>query len=108
VTLSTCYIAKYEVTQELWHVVIGNNSFKFKGAQRPVGKDCQEFIRKLNLQTGQCFRSPTEAEGEYAARGGMNSIGYKYAGSNNIGSVAWYKNNSGHEIRPSARSCPMN
>ena len=99
VTLSSFYIGKYEVTQALWKAVMGSNPSKWKGDNLPVEQvswdDCQTFIRKLNALTGKNFRLPTEAEWEFAARGGNNSRGYKYAGSNNIGDVAWYDNNSG-------------
>ena len=99
VTLSSFYICKYEVTQALWKAVMGSNPSSFKGDNLPVETvswdDCQTFIRKLNALTGKNFRLPTEAEWEFAARGGNNSRGYKYAGSNNIGDVAWYDNNSG-------------
>ena len=99
VTLSSFYIGKYEVTQALWKAVMGNNPSKMKGDNLPVEtvswNDCQDFIRKMNALTGKNFRLPTEAEWEFAARGGNNSRGYKYAGSNNIGDVAWYDNNSG-------------
>ena len=107
VTLSDYYIGETEVTQELWQAVMGSNPSYFTGNnQRPVEQvswnDCQEFIRKLNQLTGKSFRLPTEAEWEYAARGGKHSKNYvyKYSGSNNADEVAWYYGNSGNKTHP--------
>ena len=111
VTLSDFYICKYEVTQELWQAVMGSTpnggwtDQYGKGDKYPAYKiswnDCDTFLQKLNAKTGLNFRLPTEAEWEYAARGGNKSKGYTYAGSNTIGDVAWYKSNSSsktHEV----------
>ena len=107
VTLSSYYIGETEVTQELWQAVMGNNPSHYSGyPQRPVEyvswNECQEFITKLNNLTGKNFRLPTEAEWEYAARGGNKSNGYKYSGSNTIDDVAWYASNSSsrtHDVK---------
>ena len=110
VTLSGYYIGKYEVTQAQWKAVMGNNPSSFKGDNLPVENvswnDVQEFIRKLNQLTGKSYRLPTEAEWEYAARGGNNSRGYKYSGSNNIGSVAWNYENCGSTTHPVGSKSP--
>ncbi len=99
VTLSSFSIGQTEVTQELWEAVMGSNPSRFEGAKLPVEyvswNDCQVFIEKLNALTGLNFSLPTEAEWEYAARGGNKSQGYKYSGSNNLDDVAWYDGNSG-------------
>ena len=100
VTLSSYYIGETEVTQALWEAVMSSNPSYFKGANRPVENvswnDCQTFISKLNAMTGKTFRLPTEAEWEYAARGGNRSMRYKYSGSNTIHEVGWYYENSGN------------
>ena len=110
VTLSSYYIGKTEVTQALWQAVMGSNPSYFKGSALPVESvswdDCQEFIQKLNRLTGRNFRLTSEAEWEFACRGGNNSRGYKYSGSDNLGSVAWYDDNSGGQTHPVGTKAP--
>ena len=110
VTLSSYMIGKTEVTQELWEAVMGSNPSYFKGSNLPVElvtwEACQTFIRKLNALTGKNFRLPTEAEWEFAARGGNNSRGYKYSGSNTLSNVAWYDDNSSDKTHPVATKAP--
>jgi formylglycine-generating enzyme required for sulfatase activity len=121
VTVDGYYIGKYEVTQAQWKEVMGDNPSSFKGDNLPVervswddivGKSgdymtihniqyyADGFIYKLNKLTGKQYRLPTEAEWEYAARGGAYSRGYKYSGSNALGNVAWHEDNSGNKTHP--------
>ena len=110
VRLSDFSIGEMQVTQELWEAVMGSNPSGFKGEDLPVENvswdDCQEFIRKLNEKTKRNFRLPTEAEWEYAARGGNKSQGYKYAGSDTLDDVAWYDDNSGNETHEVGQKKP--
>ena len=110
VTLNSFAIGDTEVTQALWKAVTGNNPSYYRGDELPVERvswdDCQVFVKKLNQLTGRTFRLPTEAEWEYAARGGKKGKGYRFAGSNNVDEIAWTYENCNNTTHTVATKAP--
>lgn len=110
ISIQNFYLGETAVTQKLWNTVMENNQSSSVGDNLPIENiswiDCINFIQKLNSITGYKFRLPNEEEWEYAARGGNQSKGYKYAGSNHIDEIAWYDGNSKLQIHPVALKKP--
>lgn len=110
VTLDGFRMGKFEVSQQLFQEVMGWDHSYFPGEGYPVNNvswmNIQRFIKRLNEMTGKTFRLPTEAEWEYAAKGGARSKGYRYSGSNKIDEVAWYAGNGERRLHPSGRKKP--
>jgi formylglycine-generating enzyme required for sulfatase activity len=111
VMLKSFYVGKYEVTQEQWLAVMGFNPSYFGTCydcpvENVSWNDIQKFIEKLNQQTGKRYRLPTEAEWEFTAHGGLKSNGYKFSGSNDVSSIAWYTFNSNHKTHPVGKKQP--
>ncbi|KAB2824804.1 formylglycine-generating enzyme family protein [Aliivibrio finisterrensis] len=104
VSVNDFYISKFEVTQELFESVMGSSLSYFQSPDIPVNnlswQQANYFIEKLNQLTGETYRLPTEAEWEYAARGGNLSQNYTYSGSNNIDDVAWFTDNANNQAHP--------
>ena len=110
VTLDGFYMGKFEVSQQLFQDVMGWDMSYYSGKGFPVNNvswtQVQIFIGRLNAMTQKQFRLPTEAEWEYAAKGGKKSKGYQYSGSDKIGEVAWFAGNAQKRLHPSGKKKP--
>jgi formylglycine-generating enzyme required for sulfatase activity len=111
VAVNSFYIGEYEVTQEQWRNIMGSNAPDYNGCDNcPVVSVSwyyiQDFLKVLNTKTGGNYRLPTEAEWEFAAKGGVKGMGYKYSGSDNVDEIAWYEDNSDNKTHPVGRKHP--